>query len=318
MRAADGARGGIPPGAGVAGPWSLRWSGGRHGWRHRSDGGFDRARYEVLAIPEALARAFVARHHYSRRFPAARLRYGLVHTGLDPEQVPGCGVLDGRPLVGVAVLGVPMHPAVLTRPFPGLESAEAVELSRFVLLDGDVAPGNSESFFVARVLALAAGAGIRGVVSFCDPVPRFRADGTMVFPGHVGTAYQAAGALYTAARGTPRTLLIGPDGSVFSERAAQKIRRAEQGWRYAVEQLVGWGAEAPADGPSAAWLARAVEQAGLRRLRHPGNHRFLWRCGRSRAERSRVQVALATAPYPKRGGPEALGAPAGSRQLVLT
>jgi hypothetical protein len=72
-----------------------RWRpGGRHSWRHRSEGGFDARRYDVAPLAEADARTFVATNHYSASHPAARLRFGLY---------------DGPWLVGVAVLGVPMQ-----------------------------------------------------------------------------------------------------------------------------------------------------------------------------------------------------------------
>jgi hypothetical protein len=39
--------------------------------------------------------------------------------------------------------------------------------------------------------------GVRGVVSFGDPLPRHRRDGTAVMPGHVGTVYQSLNFVYT-------------------------------------------------------------------------------------------------------------------------
>jgi hypothetical protein len=71
-----------------------RWRARRHSWRHRSEGGFDARRYDVVPLAEADARTFVATNHYSASYPAARLRFGLY---------------DGPWLVGVAVLGVPMQ-----------------------------------------------------------------------------------------------------------------------------------------------------------------------------------------------------------------
>jgi hypothetical protein len=68
-------------------------------------------------------------HHYSATYPSAQLRYGL---------------FEGATLVGVAVLGMPMHPAVLTNPFPDLVPCEeSMELSRLVLADR--VPANAES-----------------------------------------------------------------------------------------------------------------------------------------------------------------------------
>jgi hypothetical protein len=48
--------------------------------------------------------------------------------------------------------------------------------------------------------------GVRGVVSFSDPVPRRTAAGDLVFPGHIGTIYQASNAGYLG-RTTPRRVL---------------------------------------------------------------------------------------------------------------
>ena len=66
-----------------------------------------------------------------------------------------------------------------------------------------------------------------------------------------------AGAGVYLGRSTPRTLHLLPDGSTFSARAAQKIRRGERGWRYAVEQLVSAGAPAPT-GDLGSWLKTAI------------------------------------------------------------
>lgn len=277
------------------GPWCQRWGDRRHSWRHTSEGGFDPGRYEVaLSADEGTCKDFVVRHHYSASYPAARLRAILLED--DGAQ--------GR-LVGVAVLGIPMSRAVLSRAFPRLEPyRESLELSRFVLLDE--VPANAESWFLARAFRLAASEGVRGVVSFADPVPRHGADGTLVFPGHMGIIYRASNGLLTAERGTPRTLLVGPDGRVLSARALQKIRRGEQGSDYAERQLVGWGARARGvrEGRRE-WLSAALGEAGVRRLRHPGNLRYLFRLGRTRIERSRVAVGLATRAYPcDPGAPE--------------
>src|SRR5262245_57523978 len=97
--------------------WCQRWRHRRHSWVHRRDGGFDARRYRVADLPESDARSFVEAHHCARSWPAARHRFGLV----DRETDAVCGVL---------VLGVPMHPKVLTGPFPHLEPyVESLDLS---------------------------------------------------------------------------------------------------------------------------------------------------------------------------------------------
>ncbi|WP_455710679.1 Mom family adenine methylcarbamoylation protein [Streptomyces albogriseolus] len=99
-----------------------------------------------------------------------------------------------------------------------------MECSRFVLLDE--CPGNAESWFLARCFDRLLAEGVHGVVSFADPVPRRTASGLLVMPGHVGTIYAATNAVYTG-RATARTVKLLPDGTVFHDRTAQKIRRQE-------------------------------------------------------------------------------------------
>jgi hypothetical protein len=176
-----------------------RWRARRHSWRHRSEGGFDASRYDVAPLAEADARTFVATNHYAASYAAARLRFGLY---------------DGAWLVGVAVLGVPMQRRVLTTVFPDLEPyAQSLELSRFVF--GESVPANGESWFLARCWELAGREGVRGVVSFSDPVPRRTAAGDLVFPGHIGTIYQTSNTEYLGLT-TPRRVLLLPDGRPLS------------------------------------------------------------------------------------------------------
>ncbi len=265
-----------------------RWNpGGVQSWRRPADGGFDQSRYGVAAIGEDQAKAFVTSLHYSGTYPAAKQRYGMFD------------LADGQPtLVGAAVLSVPASKAVLTNVFPYLlPYAESIELGRFVLRDE--VPANGESWFYAEVRRLAAATGIRGIVCFSDPVPRTRADRTTVMPGHVGVIYQASGAVYTG-RGTPRTLTLLPDGSVFSARAAQKIRKQERGHEYAERQLIALGARPPRAGESpASWLAVALGEVKARRIGHPGNHRYAFPIGTDRRQRAAVRIAPRPGPYPK-------------------
>lgn len=234
--------------------------------------------YEVADIDsDKVAKGFVEQHHYSGSYPAARFRYGLYRRGA---------------LVGVAVFSHPPHNAVLTNVFP-VPAVEAVELGRFVLLD-DV-PGNGETWFLARAFEQLRREGLVGVVSHSDPMPRRAADGAQVFGGHVGGIYQAHNAVYLG-RLKPRPVLLLPDGTVFSDRAASKIRNGERGWRYAVEQLVAAGARPPgARADLRAWLAQVLARLA-RRERHPGNHKYAWAL-----HRSMRRVLPASLPYPKLG-----------------
>lgn len=229
--------------------------------------------HEVVALPgDAMAKAFVLEHHYSGTYPAARFRFGLYR---------------GASLVGVAVFSHPCNDEVLTSVFPGA-ARDSVELGRFVLLDE--VPSNGETWFLGRAFELLRQEGLRGVVSFSDPLPRRAADGSVTTPGHVGVIYQAHNGVYLG-RGTARTLHLLPNGSTFSARAAQKVRCRERGWRYAVDQLVAAGAPEPTV-ELREWLAAAM--ARLRRVRHPGNHKYAW--GLHRRVRRSLPASL---PYPR-------------------
>jgi hypothetical protein len=133
---------------------------------------------------------------------------------------------------------------------------------------------NGETWFLNHAFReYAAAAGIRGVVSFSDPVARTTAAGETVFLGHIGGIYQASNARYCG-RSTPRTLCLLPDGTVLSARALQKVRKLECGHDYVERVLVGHGARPRLDGQDPRrWLREALDAACVRRARHPGNHR---------------------------------------------
>lgn len=174
---------------------SQRWDNGQHTWRRRRDGGFDPRNYSVSRIDERGARSFVTTHHYSRSFPAARMSFGLF---TDDERfiTEAHSLVNGRALVGVAVLSVPMSARVVTSVFPTLEPfSESLELGRLVLTDTP----SAESWFLRKAFDIALSDGVRGIVSFSDPLRRVKrellVDGTErveeVMPGHVGICYQA-------------------------------------------------------------------------------------------------------------------------------
>lgn len=249
-----------------------RWRGGRASYRPVGEPIRTRD-YEIAKmLGDTQAKQFVLEHHYSSSYPAARFRFGLYRNDL---------------LVGLAVFSQPLCNAVLL-PL-GVDVESSVELGRFVLLD-DV-PANGESWFLARTFECIRREGIAGVVSFSDPIARSSQSGDAVFPGHIGTIYQATNAIY-AGRSTARTLRLLPNGAVFSARAAQKIRKQERGWSYAADQLIAAGAPSIAGDPREwlrTWLPRTT-----RPLRHPGNHRYLF--GLTRAAKKRLPAPL---PYPK-------------------
>lgn len=253
-------------------------------WRDRRDSYrpagelIDPRAYDVAPIDELEAKAFVTRHHYSGSYPAARWRFGL---RLRAD------------LVGVAVFSHPCRDSILTNAFPAIGAArEAVELGRFVLLDE--VPGNGETWFLARCFEQLRGQ-VRGVLSTSDPEPRTTLEGRLVFPGHVGTIYQAHNGAYLG-RGKARLLRLLPDARVFSERAISKVRSMERGWRHCAAQLEAAGA-APIGEPDAAgardWLATWLPRV-TRPFRHPGTHRYAWSLDR------RMVWRPERLPYPKR------------------
>lgn len=243
-----------------------RWEEGRARWR--PSGEIIRpSEYEVAEIlTDDIPKAFVQQHHYSGDYPAARFRYGMYRHG---------------GLVGVAVFSHPVNDRTLTNVFP-VHRKEATELGRFVLLDE--VPGNGETWFLARCFdALKKKEivddtgrelrGVLGVVSFSDPMPRATAAGEIVLPGHVGTIYQALSGTYLG-RADGRRLHLLPDGRVFNHRTEQKIRKMEQGWKGAVQELQSYGA-GPMDKVPAAWLSHWLPLV-TRPLKHGGNHKYAW------------------------------------------
>lgn len=257
-----------------AGSGNQRWRRGRDRYRP-PDEPIRPYEYEVGALAgDAEAKAFVQAHHYAGTYPAARFRYGLYRFGR---------------LVGVAVFSVPMNGRTITGTLPTADVQAGVELGRFVLLDG--VPGNGETWFLARCFERLRREGLCGVVSFSDPMPR--AGGAARWRS-VGTIYQAHNARYVS-RSAARTHLVFPGGEVLSPRALSKLSTGERGWRYAAEQLARHGTQSAGKGAGGTWLGKArvedwlkeaVATGVLRRLRHPGNHKYAW--GLTPAARSRL------------------------------
>lgn len=274
-------------------PLCLRWREGRStliGPRH-----FDPARHGVAVITEAQARPFVERHHYSGSYPAARLAVGLFRVGVSRS-----GLLQRGLLVGVAVLSVPMQQRVIPSRL-GVSPAAGVEIGRFVLVDDPEEGPNAESWFGARVLEIVPRElpGVRGVVSYSDPVQRRTASGEVVMPGHLGIIYQALSAVHVG-RSSPRTLILDSAGRVLSERMLTKLRRGEQGRDYAERQLVACGAPRRQRGEEgAAYVRRALAEGPFRRVRHPGNLCYCWGVGTPGQRRQLRRHLGSGLPYPK-------------------
>lgn len=272
--------------------WGQRWSNRRPSWLHTSEGGFNPARYSVTELDWKTALDFVVTHHYSGAFSSAVRRYGLIDRWADR-------------LVGVCILGNGMREAVLTSAFPALTPyTQCLELSRLVLLDE--IPANAESWFVASAIdaASAGGRGLRGAVMYSDPNAR-RTPAGLVMPGHLGIVYQSLNCWYVGPS-KPRWEDHLPDGTVFPERSASKIRGLERGHGGAVRRLVQLGAANPGDltrmtgDQRAEWTTAALTQVGAVRTRRLGKHRYLLAAGtRAARRRTYAQVELARHDYPK-------------------
>lgn len=271
-----------------------RWRNRRESYRPAGEP-INPSHYEVVRLSDADARDFVVVHHYSGSYPAARARYGLLYKPPFGREL----------LAGCSVFAVPMNNHVVPK-YLGVAPNSGVELSRFVLLDGECAPANAETFFISRAIRLLAEdkPEVRGIVSYADPLPRHRADGSTYKPGHIGTCYQSANAVYLGLSGG-RTLTLARDGTVVSERSLSKIRLEESGQDYAVRQLIALGAPPPRlDESAGLYVARAIQEGGFRKIRHPGNHVYVWPTGSAtqrRGLRKRVGPGFR---YPKPTGHE--------------
>ena len=242
-----------------------RWRRGRESYRPAGEV-FDHRRASVSVIDAATAKLFVRDHHYSGSFPASRLSVGLFRKrSFQAEQ-----------LCGVATFSVPMTQSVIPAYFPELQASDGVELGRLVLLDEVEA--NGETWMLARAFRALREAlpQVRGVVAYCDPLPRHNIRGEMVKRGHIGTIYKAHNAAYRG-RSRARTLLMLPSGNVANERSLSKVRNEERGAAGVERDLRAQGAPGRFFAESGReWVERLVEEGFLRRVAHPGNHAFTW------------------------------------------
>ncbi len=268
-------------------PLCQRWRERRD--RYRPDGErIEPSRYGVDVISDKAAAAFVAEHHYAPNVPPQVLSVGL----FDAHAI-------GAPrLAGVCVFSVSMNQRAIPAR-AGQPANRGCELGRLVLLDE--VPSNGESWFVSRAFRLLRQEKphLVAVVSYSDPLPRRRSDGSLFKVGHIGTVYQALGARFVG-RSSPRTLLIAHNGTVVSERSLSKLRNDERGAGYAYDQLRALGAPAIETRESgAAYVARVTSLPVFRRVAHPGNFTYVWGVG-TRRERQAVAAGMPPAlPYPK-------------------
>jgi hypothetical protein len=212
------------------------------------------------------AAPFVKAHHYAASMPVARLSVGLFANGKGGRAT----------LVGVCVFSHPVNDASVPKNAGLSDPRAACDLGRLVIHDS--MGGNAETFLVARAFRLLRQEKpeILSVISYADPVRRVDGQGRLFMPGHVGGIYAVMGSRYIG-RSSRRTDLIMPDGRPISSRAISKIRNAECGQRYAMEDLIRAGARPPRGGETrAGWLADLERCGFLRRFRHPGCHAYLF------------------------------------------
>lgn len=265
---------------------SQRWRDRRCRWVPGASA-IDPRRFSVDVIDTVKQAApFVRQHHYAASMPVTRLSVGLFRNGAGARSE----------LVGVCVFAHPVNNASVPKSAGLADPRAACDLGRLVLLD-DTA-GNAESWMLSRAFKLLRQEKpeIISVISYADPIRRTDERGHIFMPGHVGTLYSVMGSRYTG-RSSPRIDLILPNGQPISSRAISKIRNAECGQRYAVDQLVQAGARAPHGGEArAAWLAELEATGFLRRHRHPGNHVYLFPLTRAAKIAARTVPDL---PYPR-------------------
>jgi hypothetical protein len=257
-----------------------RWTHGHDSYRPAGEP-IDPSRYGVEVLPDdTRARAFVERHHYSGSYPAARVRVGLYRMA---------------ELVGVAVFSVPAQVAAIPH-WTG--TTAGVELGRFVLVD-DV-PANGETWFLARAFRVLEQElpDVRAVLSYSDPMPRRRGDGSLVTPGHVGTIYQAHNGRHLG-RARAEALVLDRDARTVSRRGLSKLRNDERGAGAVYRRLVEAGAPARNPGETAgSYVDRALREGPFRKVKHPGNLVYVWAVGDRRRETLRGFGAAQ--PFPRR------------------
>jgi hypothetical protein len=254
---------------------SMRWN-SRRGFYRPSQEPITPSNFSVAPVGDAIARNFVIKHHYSGSYPAAVAAYGMFER-IAPFQ---------EELVGVAVFSVPMQPKAAAA-YGAPSEAKFCELGRFVLRDH--VGGNGETWLLKRALGVLAKDKQRPdrrpyydlCLSYSDPVPRTNAAGDLIHVGHVGRIYQAyGGSSAYLGRGKARTHWLTQDGSIVSPRALSKLRNGERGAAYAYYFLRAHGAPAIAPGEKEGdYIRRALQEGPFRKMRHNGNHAYVFPCG---------------------------------------
>jgi hypothetical protein len=273
--------------------WAQRWSHKRERWvpHHKL---MEPKLYGVEELDYDTSCAYLRTHHYAKNPAPAVARYGLYRSR--------GGVLKPE-LVGVITYGEGMGKQVLNAwcgcgPVRDGEEPGALECNRLVL--GEDEPYNAESWFATRAqrALIEARPQLGAILSFADPVERKNAAGEVFKPGHIGGIYKALGWSYEG-RAKPRTLtVVVATGDVISERTIRKLTGDERGWQYATRQLEQacdlkrWPLES-----GESFLARCEASGMLAKVKHPGNHAYVWQ-----RDKRRPTQPLKGLPYPVKEG----------------
>ncbi|MTJ93909.1 MAG: hypothetical protein F8N36_13785 [Desulfovibrio sp.] len=256
-----------------------RWAAGRE-WRlpPGRELFYDDGSFSVDIIKPKLGKPFVVEHHYAHTWPSSVLAVGL-----------WCG----SELVGVANFGNPANEAVIPH-WTGYGPRDGLELNRFTLLPS-VGYGG-ESWFIRRAMAVVhQSRSIKAVISYADPVQRRSVHGEIIAPGHIGTIYQASGAVFCG-RGAERVKWLAPNGTIVDGRALSKISTQECGHDYAERYLVGLCGEERRFGEDPRdYLARVAPL--FKRFKHKGCLVYL--LPMDRVVRRELRRRHPSLPYPK-------------------
>ena len=273
--------------------WAQRWSHKRERWvAHHT-----LMRPELYGVEELSysdATAYLRTHHYAKNPAPAVARYGLYRSQ--------GGVLLPA-LVGVITYGEGMGDQVLgkwtacsaVRDVEGVRGA--LECNRLVL--GEEEPYNAESWFATRAqrALIEARPQLAAILSFADPMERVNAAGETFKPGHIGGIYKALGWSYEGRSEARYLTMVRATGDVISARTISKLCSDTKGWQYATRQLEGacdlkrWQGES-----GKSFLARCKASGRLVKVRHPGNHAYVWQ-----RDKKRPTKPLVALPYPVKG-----------------
>ena len=262
-----------------------RW---RNGLDYQAPTTFDADEYFVESINKQMGIDFCEEHHYSNSYSVTRAQFGMFRQ-------------EDHAICGVAGFSVPMHNAVVARYVADASvkgDGNAVELGRFVLLD-EVGK-NGESWFLGQSfrqikdeLPL-----IDTVLAMSDPIPRKTLAGQLVMPGHIGGIYQAFNGRYVG-RSSKTTKILTDSGHVVNARSLSKVRNLEDGYKGMIRKMTNkFGCRPPEPNENLRLWSKEVT-ANYRRIKHPGNHVYVWAVGNNKEKRESRKKFVPELPRPK-------------------